>query len=196
MKCTCGNSYSENDGQWQGMTVAPRPGLANAPQYAVFAAACPECGMVGIKCYFARDVYDVGGATVSSAVHIWPSLSGSSRTPVSLEGVPERIASDYKKAIEALDSQNLYSFANVLVRRSLEATLVLSGFSKESGKRARLDALIKALEANPQGTPKGILDNLDAIRKLGNYDAHLLEDEHGKPIEPSLEETSWNVTLY
>ena len=196
MKCTCGTSYSENDDQWQRMIVTPRTGREDVRHYAVFAAMCPDCGEVGIKCDFSYDAYDLARATVSSADHIFPPLSGSSRTPVSLEGVPERIASDYKKAIEALDSPNLYSFANVLVRRSLEATLELSGFGKGNGKRSRLDDLIKALEADPQGTPKGILDNLDAIRKLGNYDAHIVDDEHGKPIEPSPEETSWNVTLF
>ena len=133
---------------------------------------------------------------MTSAFHVWPILSGTSRAPVDLEGVPEIIASDYRKAIEALGSASLYGYANVLVRRSLEATLEQSGYAKEGKERPQLAELIGALAARPEGTTKGILDNLDAIRRLGNFDAHLWDDDDGQPIEPSLEETSWNVTLF
>ena len=195
MKCSCGTSYADNDEQWQFIDVLPSRTNADSPEYRVFAAACPDCGVVGIKCY-PGDRHGLTYAEVTSASHIWPKLLGASRAPVDLEGVPERIASDYRKAIEALDSASLYGYANVLVRRSLEATLERSGYAKEGKDRPRLVELIAALEARSEGTPKGILDNLDAIRKLGNYDAHLWDDEHGQPIEPSLEETSWNVTLF
>ena len=196
MKCSCGTSYADNDEQWQSIDVRPSRTDAGSPMYRVFAAACPDCGIAGIKCYPAPDYLGLSYADVTSASHIWPKLSVGSRAPVDLEGVPERIASDYRKAIESLDSASLYGYANVLVRRSLEATLEQSGYAKVGKDRPRLAELIGALEARPEGTPKGILDNLDAIRKLGNYDAHLWDDEHGQPIEPSLEETSWNVTLF
>ena len=196
MNCSCGISYSDNDEQWQNIDVDPSRTDIDFPRYRVFAATCPDCGTVGIKCYSGDPYRGLTYATVTSASHIWPNLAGSSRAPVDLEGVPDRIASDYKKTIEALDSLSLYGYANVLVRRSLEATLERSGYAKAGKDKPRLVELIAALEARPEGTPKGILDNLDAIRKLGNYDAHLWDDEHGQPIEPSLEETSWNVTLF
>ena len=196
MKCSCGSSYSDNDEQWQFIDVEPSRTSGYLPSHRVFAAACPDCGTVGIKCFWGNRDQGLMGANVTSASHIWPRISGTSRAPVDLEGVPERIAADYRKAIEALDSASLYGYANVLVRRSLEATLEQSGYAKEGKERPRLAELIAALEARPEGTPKGILDNLDAIRILGNLDAHLWDDEHGQPIEPSLEETSWNVTLF
>ena len=196
MKCGCGSSYSDNGEQWQFIDVEPSRTDQDSPPHRVFAAACPDCGAVGIKCYFGNRDYRLRYANVTSAFHVWPILSGTSRPTVDLEGVPERIASDYRKAIEALDSASLSGYANVLIRRSLEATLELSGYAKEGKERPRLAELIAALEARPEGTPKGILDNLDAIRRLGNLDAHLWDDEDGQPIEPSLEETSWNVTLF
>ena len=196
MKCSCGTSYADSDEQWQSIDVLPSKTDAGFQMYRVYAAACPDCGIAGIKYYPGDGHYGLRYANVTSAFHVWPKLSGASRAPLDLEGVPERIASDYRKAIEALDSASLYGYANVLVRRSLEATLEQSGYAKVGKGRPRLVELIGALEARPDGTPKGILDNLDAIRKLGNYDAHLWDDEHGQPIEPSLEETSWNVTLF
>ena len=196
MKCSCGTSYSENDEQWQSINVLPSSIDLRSPMYRVYAASCPDCGVVGIKCYLGDYYRGLDFANVTGASHIWPKFSGPSRSLVDLEGVPERIASDYRKAIEALDSASLYGYANVLVRRSLEATLEQLGYAKAGKVRPRLAELIAELEARPEGTPKGILDNLDAIRKLGNYDAHLLDDEHGQPIEPSLEETAWNVTLF
>ena len=196
MKCSCGSSYSDNDEQWQFIDIEPSRTDQDSPPHRVFAAACPDCGTVGIKCYFGERRHGLTYSNVTSAFHIWPQLSDSSRAPISLEGVPDRIGSDYEKAIEALDSQRLYGYANVLVRRSLEATLQMFGYGKENERRDRLSDLIKALEANPKETPRGILDNLDAIKKLGDYDAHLLLDDDGQPIEPSLDETSWNVTLF
>ena len=196
MQCSCGTSYADNDEQWQFIDVLPSRTDAGAPMHRVYAAACPDCGVVGIKCFFDDRYQRLTYANVTSASHIWPKLLGASRAPVDLEGVPERIASDYRKAIESLDSASLYGYANVLVRRSLEATLERSGYAKEGKDRPRLVELIGELEKRSEGTPKGIMDNLDAIRKLGNYDAHLWDDEHGQPIEPSLEETSWNVTLF
>ena len=196
MKCSCGSSYSDYDEQWQSIDVDPSRTNGDSPPHRVFAAACPDCGTVGIKCFSGDLIHRLRYANVTSASHVWPRLSGASRAPIDLEGVPERIASDYRKAIEAVGSASLYGYANVLVRRSLEATLEQSGYAKEGKGRPRLAELILALEAKPEGTPKGILDNLDAIRILGNFDAHLWDDEHGQPIEPSFEETSWNVTLF
>ena len=98
MKCSCGTSYSDNDEQWQYMDVLPSSTDISQPLYRVFAAACPDCGTVGIKCFLGDPRYDLTYANVSTASHIWPELSGSSRATVDLEGVPDRLASDYRKA--------------------------------------------------------------------------------------------------
>ena len=52
MKCSCGTSYSDNDEQWKNIDLSPSRTDIDFPLYRVFAATCPDCGTVGIKCYF------------------------------------------------------------------------------------------------------------------------------------------------
>ena len=130
---------------------------------------------------------------ITQAHQIWPPIfQKDTRKEIDLTGVPGSLAEDYRKALKALAEPELYEFANVLARRSLETILMEKGYE---GKNLR--SQIESLQnKKPPGIPGSITENLDAIRTLGNWGAHRTDDKAGTYIEASIEETEWNITLW
>ena len=128
---------------------------------------------------------------VKNATRIYPRLSTPERREIALDGVPENDCSDYRKALIALDNPDLYELANILARRSLESTLR----TKYEGKTLSnlIDALLQDKE---NGLSRQLLENIDAIRNLGNMGAHEIADTNQATLRADKEQTSWNVTVW
>ena len=168
MKCVCGISYSDNLDVWDEIELVTA---------AVLVAECPDCHEPGIK--LARDNHDK-----ESAVTVYPV--GPTRDPIKLVGVPEELAANYMKALRALPTE-FYSVAAILARKSLEASLVEMYGSRG---RERLDMLIdKLLEDRGAAVSPGVRQNIDAVRQLGNMEAHEFD-------ALSLAQVEWGVTIW
>ena len=108
-----------------------------------------------------------------------------------MDGVPENDCSDYRKALIALDHPDLYEFANILARRSLESTL------RTQYEGRTLSNLIDALlQDKESGLSHRLLKNIDGIRNLGNIGAHETSDPNQATLRADKEQTSWNVTVW
>ena len=127
----------------------------------VLAAECPDCREPGIK--LSRDNRDK-----ESAVTIYPV--GPTRDPIKLVGVPEELVANYKKALRALRASLVERYG--------------------SGGRERLDTLIdKLLEDRGAAVSPGVRQNIDAVRQLGNMEAHEFD-----ALSP--EQVEWGVTIW
>lgn len=170
----------------------------------VGAVLCPACLQVVIFLYRCGRVQSYSGspttpvrplhaAEVSSHIvfpnnHTIPQTAA--RKEIDLQGVPVRLQTTYRKALQALDNPDLYGYANVLARRALEFTLKDKGFNGRD-----LAAQVDSLMSHPEGVPSTILDNIDAVRILGNWESHWLDLNDEEYIEPAKELTEWNVEL-
>ena len=128
---------------------------------------------------------------VKTAIRIYPLLKTPERKEIALDGVPESHCSDYRKALIALDHPDLHKFANILARRSLEAILR----TKYNGRTLAnlIDTMMKDKES---GLSRGLLENIDAIRHLGNIGAHDVPGNTDEPLRADKEQTSWIITVW
>ena len=191
MQCSCGTAYSDLDGQWESLSTEPRFSTA----YVVYLGVCPECGQPGVKLAkvpsYSRADHWLESHTPQDAESIYPPKPFPNRKPVDLDGVPDHVQTDYRNALLALGNGKLYEYANVLARRSLEFML------KDNGYKGRdLAASIDNLISNPSGIPRAILDNIDAVRMLGNWGAHLTGNEEVGWLESTLQQTEWVVVQW
>ena len=68
---------------------------------------------------------------------------------------------------------------------------------RENGYKGRdLAASIDSLISDPSGVPRAILDNIDAVRTLGNWGAHLTGNEEVGWLESTFQQTEWVVELW
>ena len=198
MQCSCGTNYSDLDGQWE-LLSNNSPVNSQPPGYIVFLGMCPECGEAGVKLARVGTGYDGGSSTNSwlqehtprDAIAIYPPNDSPKRQPVDLYGVPNHLQADYRNALYALGNDKLFGYANILARRSLEFMLEENGY-----KGRNLDQLIDDLMSKPSGIPRSILDNVDAIRMLGNWGAHLMGNKEVGWLDSTWEQTEWVVELW
>ena len=169
MLCTCGISYSDNLELW--VEVDLDDGST------VYVSECPDCHEPGVK--FVRS-----GNGPESAVVIYPT--GIQRKPINLAGVPAETEANYLKALRALPTE-FYSTAAILARKSLESSLAEK---YGSGKGERLNNLIDELLAD-QSAPisPGVQQNIDAVRQLGNMEAHEFD-------ALTIEQVEWGVRIW
>ena len=168
MQCICGIRYSDNSDQWLELEL---------DNCIVFVAECPDCDEPGVK--VARD-----GHGLKSARTIYPL--GIGKKPISLVGVPEEIAVNYMKALRALPTE-FFSAAAILARKSLETSLAEK---YGSGKGERLNSLIDELLADKDAPiSPGVRQNIDAVRQLGNMEAHEFDVLSTGQVE-------WGVTIW
>ena len=192
MKCDCGISYSDHGDQWRSLYVTQ--GIHDKPGYLVFAGFCPECDHIGIKLSSVRpglshiEALKQYGAW--EATPIFPPETEWAREPIDTQGVPDYLRSTYRKALLATADSELYGYASILARRAIESALKEQGFTGRD-----LSQLIDKFQQTPTGVPRGILDHIDAIRNLGNWDAHETADKKGGWLEPSRTQCAWAVTL-
>ena len=102
--------------------------------------------------------------------------------------VPESIAQDFNEAAAVLPISAQASAA--LSRRCLQHVLSERSVSTSSNLSTAIDAALAS------GLPSQLAENLDAIRNIGNFAAHVQKAEHSGevvPVEP--EEAEWNLEV-
>ena len=102
--------------------------------------------------------------------------------------VPELIAQDFNEAAAVLPISAQASAA--LSRRCLQHVLSERSVSTSSNLSKAIDAALAS------GLPPQLAENLDAIRNIGNFAAHVQKAEHSGevvPVEP--EEAEWNLEV-
>ena len=190
MECACGIAYPDTQLIWKGVAIND-----NVSNSSLFYAVCPECLEIGIKinreCMDSNEENDYFTEDLRNATRIHPQLRTPERRQIALDGVPENDCSDYRKALIALDHPDLYEFANILARRSLESTL------RTQYEGRTLSNLIDALlQDKESGLSHRLLKNIDGIRNLGNIGAHETSDPNQATLRADKEQTSWNVTVW
>ena len=102
--------------------------------------------------------------------------------------VPQALQSDYNEACAVLPISPKASAA--LSRRCLQGLLTAQQFHHH----LLAQAIELALKSNT--LPRGVADNLDAIRHIGNFAAHPQKDSStGEIIEVEPEEAEWNLDV-
>ena len=192
MECACGIAYPDTRLIWKHVGIND-----NVSNSSLFYAVCPECLEIGIKinreCRYSdeNETSDYFTENLRNATRIHPQLRTPERREIALDGVPENDCSDYRKALIALDHPDLYEFANILARRSLESTL------RTQYEGRTLSNLIDALlQDKESGLSHRLLKNIDGIRNLGNIGAHETSDPNQATLRADKEQTSWNVTVW
>jgi hypothetical protein len=102
--------------------------------------------------------------------------------------VPESIAQDFNEAAAVLPISAQASAA--LSRRCLQHVLSERSVSTSSNLSTAIDAALAS------GLPSQLAENLDAIRNIGNFAAHVQKAENSGevvPVEP--EEAEWNLEV-
>ena len=199
MECTCGITYPDDGKIWSEVHISvpvPYPHDGEDNVCSLFYAVCPECSEIGLKLNHApkfSDHYwlDPFVENVKNAIHIYPHLTTPERREIPLDGVPESDCSDYRKALIALDNPDLYEFANIVARRSLERILR----TNYTG-RTLSDLIDQLLKDQDNGLSRGLLINIDAIRNLGNMGAHDIEDDEHEVLRADKDQTQWNMTVW
>ena len=115
----------------------------------------------------------------------FPRLAAKPPAP---QEVPESIAQDFNEAAAVLPISAQASAA--LSRRCLQHVLSERSVSTSSNLSTAIDAALAS------GLPSQLAENLDAIRNIGNFAAHVQKAEHSGevvPVEP--EEAEWNLEV-
>ena len=196
MECICGITYPDTRGIWKGVTIKTNDPDEIEHLCYLFYAVCPECLEIGVKLNYEpgtsnNGILDYFTENLKDATRLSPPLRTSERREIALDGVPENDCSDYRKALIAMDHPDLYEFANILARRSLESTLR----TKYEGRTLSnlIDALLQDKES---GLSRGLRENIDAIRNFGNMGAHEISDTNQATLRADTLQTSWNVTVW
>lgn len=203
MQCICGIHYSDDQSQWEGFLHDNGP-LDHFRRYtAVYIGTCPQCATPGVKIFhFRQDESEPINPSVNStymstgkiqgAQTIYPQVTRRTKPEITLQGVPASIQDSYRKALSALDSPTLYEYAVVLARRSLEATLRELGYPEW-----RLVDLIDGLLADEHnGFPSHLLKNINAIRNLGNIEAHEFTTSDETVLSVTKPQADWCVSIW
>ena len=203
MECACGIHYADDPTYWEGLLHDNGPMNLMTRCTAVYVATCPNCATPGIKIFHFPE-YQVGGldpdrphtfisaGKIQAAHTVYPPISRSDRAAIPLDGVPAPIQDAYRKALTALDSPILYEYAVILARRSLEISLRQMGYSGHALAN-RIDSLL-ADQGN--GFPKRLLENIDAIRNLGNIEAHEITADDDNPLAVTRAEADWCISIW
>ena len=203
MECACGIHYSDDPTHWEGLLHDNGPKNAMSRYTAVYVSTCPRCATPGIKIFdFPQNISDplnpdnpntyISAGKIQDARTVFPTIYRSTRTAIPLDGVPAPIQDTYRKALTALDSPTLYEYAVILARRSLETSLRRLGYSGRD-----LANLVDSLLADQgNGFPNRLLENIDAIRNLGNIEAHEITAEHDDPLAVSKAEADWCISIW
>lgn len=210
-QCHCGSNYFDDARYWSVLPVHnDLQDESRSAFHVVYVSCCPNCRGPIIKADYADRDYLVRRFNTSHpaqispqhflitdlierARQIYPLPRGSTRSEIDLLGVPEPISKDYRIALKVLDDPDTFPYANVLARRSLETSLEKY---RKRGERAGLNILIDRLLADTEnGLSKPLLASLDAIRKLGDMEAHHFLNSDGEVVEVTKQETAWNISI-
>jgi hypothetical protein len=150
---------------------------------------CPNkaCGHLIVKGLCTRRTY-YGGIPQETRLAEWFVLPrGTTRyvDPI----VPREYADDYHEAAAILNDS--LKMSATLSRRILAELLKDFGGYNQHRLSSRIEAFTK-----DTSNPKGIRDNLDYLREIGDFGAHTQKDDvTGSIIEVELEEAEWCLEI-
>lgn len=145
------------------------------------ASQCPSCNLIIVWISITKNI---GGAG-SEEFLVWPFLGQRKAPP----DVPSHIAKDYVSASRLVNVEPNASAA--LSRRCLQELL------REVAGTTKRDLADQIQEVLDSGTlPSQLADNLDAVRNIGNFAAHLSKSQAtGSIVETESEEAEWNLEV-
>lgn len=181
------------------------------PQHLLRAFNCPHCGVFAKQIWTCADLYLLGPSgnplqkpvgkfenfsiTLCEHCHkntIWNKsqmiFPFQTNRDFDLTHVPKVLAEDYIEACIVLHFSPKASAA--LSRRCLQTLLRDQGFKDTSLDKEIQNAI------NSKALPSHIIENIDAIRNIGNFAAHPQKDTNSGEILPVEEgEAEWNLEV-
>ena len=154
---------------------------------------CPACHQTIIKVRLR--IYTGGGFPgddiYATYREVWVEPSTPERVQVG-EGVPSDFVDDFQEALAVLPVSPKASAA--LSRRVLQSILWDQGYNgRNLGKQ--VDNLL-AETSSDKVLPTSVRANVDAVRNLGNFAAHAINDDTTLQVIPvSKEEAEWCLTI-
>jgi hypothetical protein len=143
----------------------------------VTVSLCPQCDKLTLESYGWSDFMDPTEARVE---RLYPA-------PPSYEGIPEAVASEYRRAQRVRSEPVFYA---VGIRRTLEALCAERGVQGRS-----LFERIEKLAASG-GLPETFAEMATVLRRFGNLGAHVGEDELTDEDAPVLGEFADAILEY
>ena len=157
--------------------------------WGVVSRKCPSCERV-VLVLVNGNLGSIGGRSMLESVKserlIYPRTS--SRVPLPKE-VPEEFAEVYRESCTVLADSPKASTA--LSRRCLQHLLREKAHVKQSNLTNEIQEVIDS-----GSLPPYIVEAIDAIRKIGNYAAHLIKSERpGEVVDVEPGEADWNLDV-
>ena len=154
---------------------------------------CPACHNLIIKVclrYYTGEAFPGDdGWEIGKEVLVEPP--SPKRVPVGAS-VPADFVADYEEALAVIPISPKASAA--LSRRVLQSILRDQGYDDENLAK-QIDLLIAETQAG-KVLPPSVRDNVDVIRKLGNFSAHAITDKTTLQVIPvSHQEAEWCLTI-
>jgi len=157
--------------------------------WGVVSRKCPSCERV-VLVLVNGNLGSIGGRSMLESVKserlIYPRTS--SRVPLPKE-VPEEFAEVYRESCTVLADSPKASTA--LSRRCLQHLLREKAHVKQSNLTNEIQEVIDS-----GSLPPYIVEAIDAVRKIGNYAAHLIKSERpGEVVDVEPGEADWNLDV-
>ena len=154
---------------------------------------CPACHSTIIKVRL--QIYTGGGFAgdepYATYREVWVEPSTPARGPVG-EEVPSEFVEDFKEALAVLPVSPKASAA--LSRRVLQSVLWDQGYNGKNLAK-QVDNLL-AETSSDKVLPPSLRANVDAVRNLGNFAAHAINDDTTLQVIPvSKAEAEWCLTI-
>lgn len=148
---------------------------------------CLSCGRETIKVLLQRPI-----PNSSEMMEQYFSVIPRSRRPSNYyPNAPEGIVADYWEACEVLEVSS--KAAAAIARRCLQAILWEQGYNQKDLAQ-QIDALLA--EEGAHALPRGLADNVDAVRNFGNFSAHRINDKTTfQVIDVEPEEAEWCLEI-
>ena len=156
--------------------------IANNEQLAITRVQCPHCGKIIVTIEELK--YEAPDYKPKTEYVVWPMSGG--RAPASSE-VPVHVRNDYDEA--ALVFQLSAKSSAALSRRCLQTVLREAGQTKSKDLSGQIDEVLGKL-------PTYIAANLDAVRNIGNFAAHVQKStQTGIILDVEPVEAEWNLDV-
>ena len=154
---------------------------------------CPSCHnviiRVSLRYYTGGEYWGDDGWESTKRISVEPS--SAKRRPIG-EGVPTAFIEDYEEACAVLPVSAKASAA--LSRRVLQSILRHQGYDDWS-LADQIDNLLAETQAD-KVLPSGVKENVDVIRKFGNFSAHPVTDKNTLQVIPvAPEEAEWCLEI-
>ncbi|MFN8414516.1 MAG: DUF4145 domain-containing protein [Anaerolineales bacterium] len=171
-------STPNNRGDWHTNVIGGNEQLVIAYTH------CPNCQKLIVTIEKINLDHENGNYITGEEHIVWPISGGRAPAP---QEVPNHISSDYNEASAVLQISAKASAA--LSRRCLQTILREAGKTKAKDLSAQIDEVIKNL-------PTNIATNLDAIRNIGNFAAHIQKSQQtGMILDVEPGEAEWNLDV-